>query len=347
MTSAALAASDTLETPEAKASFYHQATEATTYWRCVLPAKYLPGVVLPAEKMVAVKRDDGRCDFPDMENGTAVIQFPGDRGAAMVTMLAMAQGGKVFVEVDDNYIDQGDELWRKRSNWGQQIGSQAHTVQGHRWICENASGVIVTTEALAAAYREHSDNVHVCRNSIDPDDWPQLDKPNDGVFRIGWYASPSHDRDGVMAGKAMAWASRQPNVQVVNIGLDPPGWAFPRWWIPSQSNFIDLRPELMKLDVGISPLVGTPSAKFRSDLKPLEYGMGATLPILQAAPPYADWHDKPALMCWTEKDWMEQVKWCVRNQDEVRALGQLTREYVLRERTFTTEIDHWRTALAS
>jgi len=296
--------------------------------------------------MVAVQREDGRCNFPDMENGVAVIQFPGDRGTSLVTMLATAQGGKVFVEVDDNYIEQGDELWRKRSNWGQKIGgSQAHSVDGHRWICEHATGVIVTTEALAETYREHSDNVHVCRNSIDPDDWPELVKPDDGVFRIGWYASQSHDRDGVLVRRALAWASRQPNVEIVNIGLNPPGWNFTRTWVPYAEDFVSLRPEMMKLDVGISPLVATPASRFRSDLKPLEYAMGATLPVLQAAQPYADWYDKPALMCWTEKDWEDRIKWCVRNQDEVREMGKQAREYVLLNRTFKTEIVRWKEAL--
>jgi len=92
----------------------------------------------------------------------------------------------------------------KRAAWGEHIrGEQATSVQGHRWIVEHAYGVIVTTRALEAEYRRLNDNVHVCRNSIDPDDWP---KPSgrDETFRIGWYASNSHDRDAPMVAKALS-----------------------------------------------------------------------------------------------------------------------------------------------
>lgn len=282
-----------------------------------------------------------------MEGDCAILQFPGDKGAATITMLATSQGGRILVEVDDNYVDQGDALWRSRSGWGAKIGQTPHTVQGHRWICEHASGVIVTTEALRKSYLEVNDNVYVCRNTIDPNDWPELKKPSDGIFRIGWYASRSHDRDGLMARKAMSWASRQPGVEIVNIGLDPSGWDFKRQQIGWRDDFLTLREELMRLDVGISPLVGTPMTKYRSDVKALEYAMAGALPVLQAYEPYAEWDDKPARRCWTEKDWLDEIKWCVKNQDGARELAAKAREYVLQERTFKQEIVKWREAVSS
>jgi hypothetical protein len=51
----------------------------------------------------------------------------------------------------------------------------------------------------------------VCRNSIDPLDWPEPEKPTDGVFRVGYAASASHlydaadiDRAQLAAGGAHA-----------------------------------------------------------------------------------------------------------------------------------------------
>lgn len=300
-----------------------------------------------APKLAVVnKGDDKPLEFPDVENDTAIMQFPGDNGSAVVCLAMKATGKKFFVEVDDNYLDKGDPLWRKRSNWGSQIGSTAHTVQGHRWIVEHSHGVIVSTRALAEQYGEFNDNVHICRNSIDPDDWPDP-APRDETFRIGWYASQSHDRDEVMVRKALAWASRQPNVQIVNIGLDP-GWQIARRQIGWRENFRDLRPILGTLDVGVAPLVGTPMTRYRSDLKALEYAMGGAMPFVQAEEPYHEWRDVEfARMCATPGEWTDAIKWAVQNRDVVREKAQQARQHVLTHRTFVTEIDRWRKAIAS
>lgn len=326
-------------------TLYHQATPATTYWRVKLPAKYLPGGIHEAHRLEAVAEGDG-FRFPDLHGGVAIMQFPGDQGTALCLMALQAMGHRFLVEVDDNYLDASDPLWHARAGWGMRIGEAPHTRDGHRWITAHADGVIVTTPALADIYRSANENVTIARNSIDPDDWPELKKPDDGVFRIGWYASGSHDRDQAMCRKAISWASRQPGVEIVNIGLNPTGWDFPRVWHPWRDDFLAHREVLMQLDVGISPLIGTPMTKYRSDVKALEYAMGAAFPILQAYAPYDEWRDKPyARVCWTEDDWVDVIRWAVRNRDEVRERGLLAREYVLRERTFRTEVEKWRSAV--
>ena len=332
---------------KALATFFHQATPATTYWRCELPAKNLPGRLMAAHECRAFVDEDEQLQTPDVENGVAIVQFPGDNGTAVVLMALEATGQKFFVEVDDYYLAGNDPEWHKKSGWGDLIGQVPHTHQGHRWISEHASGVIVTTPRLADAYREVNDNVFVCRNSIDPSDWPTYLKPRDNVFRIGWYASGSHSRDESMVRKAMAWASRQPNVEIVTIGINPP-WNFNRMFIGWRNDFKEHRPELYKLDVGIAPLVMTPMTEYRSDVKALEYAMGGAMPIVQAEAPYDEWRDVEfARACWTPDDWMDALKWAVRNQDEVRARGAQAREFVLRERTFSTEIEKWKEAIGA
>jgi hypothetical protein len=295
--------------------------------------------------MVRHRGNDRPLEFPDLNNDTGIVQYPGDKGSAVVCMAMEATGKKLFVEVDDNYLDAHlDPLWAERAGWGTKIGDDPYTTQGHRWIAEHAYGVIVTTRALEKAYAEVNDNVHVCRNSIDPTDWPEPSERGE-TFRIGWYASPSHDRDAEQVRRALSWASRQPNVEIVNIGLDP-HWSFARRQVPWQNDFGKLRHELCKLDVGVCPLVGTPMTKYRSDLKALEYAMGGAMPIVQAYEPYWEWENNlSAGWCPTPSHWMDTIKWAVENRDEARARGQQAREYVLRERTFRTEINRWRQAI--
>jgi hypothetical protein len=304
--------------------------------------------VLPAHELTVrhyVKKQ--KLTFPQLRSDVAIVQYPGDNGSALCVMAMEASGKRMFVEVDDNYLDYGDELWMKRAAWSERIRDEnPHSVQGHRWIVEHSHGAIVTTRALGREYRKLNDNVHVCRNSIDPSDWPKPQQRGDDVLRIGWYASNSHDRDAVMVRAALSWASRQPNVEIVNIGYDP-AWGFARRQVGWTDNFIAQRKELCRLDLGVAPIVSSPLARYRSDLKALEYAMGGAMPVLQSAEPYWEWEDKTfARTCHTPDDWMRAIKWALKNRDEVSALAQQAREYVLAERTFKTEIERWREAVA-
>jgi hypothetical protein len=88
--------------PELAATFYSQETVATAYWRCVLPARALPGQVVKHRPKVVM--DDDMPAFPD-HRGSAVWQFPGweyERYA----MAAMQEAGvRCLIESDDNYLN--------------------------------------------------------------------------------------------------------------------------------------------------------------------------------------------------------------------------------------------------
>jgi glycosyltransferase involved in cell wall biosynthesis len=331
------------EPPTTLATFYQQATPGTAYWRCQVPSRALPG--RSTSELWMRDTEDGTVDFEDHE-GAAVFQFPGSKDRALAILNLNAAGVRTLVETDDNYLDTRDSAIRGRAGWVLEIGKGPHSVQGHRWCVENASGVIVTTEELAKLYRELNPNVYVCPNSIDTDDWdPAWGKPDDGVFRIGWFASMSHDRDERLIRRALSWASRQPDVEIVTMGYQPP-WEFRRKVIP-WSNDIGVYHRMMcQLDVGVSPVVRTGWAVCRSDLKALEYAMAGALPLLSAEPPYDPWRDKPALFAHSEKDFEQQVKWCVKNRDEVRAMAAEAKAYVMGERLIGHKVGLWREAVA-
>lgn len=336
--------------PDVKATFYYQATPATAYWRCVLPARHLPGVATSV--LDGVMRADGGLDLPD-HRGAAVFQFPADNERAGALRELQSQGVRYLVEVDDNYLDGMDATFRKRAGWTLSIGqskeewrAKPHSVEGHRWITERADGVIVTTPYLANIYREANENVYICRNSIDPSDWPALEKPDDGVFRIGWFASRSHDRDADLVRKALSWASRQPGVEVWTIGLDPAGWNFDRMQVGWSEDYTAYRKWLMKLDVQVAPILATSSALCRSDLKVLEGAMAGAMTVAQRAAPYSEWFDGPCLTASTAKEYVDRIRWCVKNQDEARALGREARELVLNTRTIQGEVTKWNEAVS-
>jgi hypothetical protein len=64
-------------------------------------------------------------------------------------------------------------------------------------------------------------NVRVVRSAVDPDDWPDPEKPSDGVFRVGWHGSLTHMADLPLIVDALRWAAAQDGVEVIVIGPNP------------------------------------------------------------------------------------------------------------------------------
>lgn len=322
-------------------TYYAQASPANAYLRCVLPARVTGGVVSPT---IIYRQDDDDFDFPAHRGKAAVLQFAGDKTWAANALGMQHKGIRVLIETDDNYTVTAGRV-QKRAQWGTKIGDSRHTLQGHMWIVQEASdGVIVTSEFLGRTYRKFGKPVYVCPNQIDPSDWTDLERP-DRPFTIGWFASLSHHDDARLVQRAMEWASRQPNVQVKTMGLNPTWWKFPRHHIPWATDLAVYRRAMFDIDVGLAPVVPTPWSLGRSDVKALEYAMGGALPILSDVEPYHWWHDKPALMAKDAKAFYHHVKWAVANQDEARALAREAKQLVLKERTIQANAWRWQEAI--
>lgn len=341
--------------PDMLASFYYQATHACAYLRCILPARYLPGVAT-GEMYSHVRLKDGveepqgeddieAIEFPFHHGKTAVMQFAGDSTWAVLQHHLQVQGVRTLVEVDDNYLTDPGKDVRTKSNWGQKIGSAMHTYQGHRYIVNWADGVIVTTEQLASAYRRENKNVYVIPNPVDPWDWRHVKRKPDDVFRIGWIASHSHTKDIPLVRRAFEWASRQKGVEVVCLGITP-GWGFEHTQLPWVDDLDAYRMMMGTLDVGVCPVVPDQFSLFRSDIKASEYAMGGAAVICSDVPPYADWeHEANCLKAASAKDFYHHVKRLVQNRDETKQLAAEGRKWVDANRNIHRLMPLWEEAL--
>lgn len=354
---------------ELLATFYYQATHGTAYWRCLLPARFLPGQAI-FNYPVRVQDEEGKLQLPQQE-GAAVLQFTGDESHYLLVKYLREQGVRTLVEVDDNYAHWFPEHM-KRAGWARTVKdtlrevprnpedpeagtvmvTQGYSVEAHLNTVQEADGVICTTPYLAAQYRKHNDNVYVCGNHIDPADWPALQKPDDGVFRIGWFASASHRNDGDLIEQALRWAGKQPDVEIVmiNVGVtsNKPWWtSFPFKHIAWSADFAVYRTFIQEMDVGLCPVVGTPWALYRSDLKALEYAMSGALPVVSDVPCYAELEMPHVRYCKTPKDWLRAIQWACANRDQVKEQALECREWTLQNRTVEQNIDQWKLAVAA
>ncbi len=332
------------------ATFWRQATPGTTYWRGYLPMQHLPGQVQPiqedsifweneAEEILGLRRQAG---------DTAIWQFLGDDGRSRIALKLKAQGLRTLMEVDDNYLRFAPPLYGKFGAWTKTHkealeNGTGYSVELHRVLVPQMDGIIVSTENLADEYSRWNDNVYLCPNSVDPDDW-DVERTESDVLRIGYYGSPSHVRDFPLVKKALKWAARQPNVEVSMLGFAPPGWTGKL--APWADDMFAARANLGNIDVGIAPLTVNPWSVGKSDVKAMEYAMAGVMPILQDAAPYAPWAqiDWP-WMAKTEADWMRVIQEIVAERDTVAQHANEARDYVLKYRTIQANIMYWEEAL--
>jgi glycosyltransferase involved in cell wall biosynthesis len=322
-----------------KATFYCQATPVTTYLRCELPARYLPGKV----SRECVNAMQGDLVFHPDHEGVGVFQFAGDPYWMVTIHHLQVNGTRVMVESDDNYFAVAPTM--KNTGWVKKTREGDHSIQGHREIVRWADGCIVTTEHLAKQYRKHNPNVYVCPNTIDPLDWPKVKKTDDGVLRIGWFASNSHVDDAKLVARALEWASKQKDVEVVTMGFNPSWRHFRRKHI-SWQNLPGYREALHELDIGLAPVVGTPWALGRSDLKALEYAYAGAAVVLSDVAPYKPWvAGENCLKAGSASDFYKQVRHLVQHRDEVKQLAKAGRDYVVSQRTTQKQIGLWQQAI--
>lgn len=361
-------ASEAVPYEPAKATFYSQSSTATTYYRCQLPSRHLPGLVNSGLGDAMLEEGDTFV-FPRHE-GMAVWQFPGDLARAAQITTMQRQGVPCFVEVDDSYLNAHQALFR--AGWVEKANDtkSRHSVEMHKALVKQADGVVCASQMLVNQYRKVNPNTFLCPNQIEPTDWPPLVKPDDGVIRVGWFGSSSHKADAALARPALEWAAQQPNVEVWLMGVgadtvaeeDAEGnlvnahqkqwWTFKGekgyWHSPPDNDLPTYWSKLMKLDIGLAPVENNHWSDCRSDLKAMEYAMAGACPILSEVPPYENWESgKGCLKARTPRQFIDHVKNLLRDPARMRDLAQEAREYVLSERTAEQNVWYWEQALAS
>lgn len=341
-----------LEREEADVTFWRQATPGTTYVRCFLPARYVNGQCLGLRNYdLDWDHDLDRVIVARQKGNTSVWQFLGDDWRSRIAFALQDQGVRILMEVDDNYtqphpVYPGQKVaWHRTIKESQKIGGSGYSNEMHRRLIPEMDGVIVSTPYLRRIYLEYHDDVFLCPNTVDPDDWTDLAEKDPDVLRIVYSGSKSHIRDTPMVKKALKWASRQKGVEVWLQGVGKDDWTFAQKQ-PWSDSLAEYRHHLGRFDVGVAPLVGGEWANGKSDLKALEYAMAGVLPLLALEEPYRPWFDRPEyLVESSEEAWVDKLKWVVRNRDAIPELTRRAQTYVMNERTTEANAWRWRKAL--
>lgn len=335
------------------ATWWMQATAGVNYYRAELPSRHLPGKALLLDTR-DLQEVDGEVVVPRQEGPASIWLFPGNTTRALIMVQLKNLGYRVLVEVDDNYTRQPPMLevstWLNRRD---QTKEDRHSFEVHQHIVKHvADGVICSTQALADLYSRMNDNVYVCRNAIDPTDWPEeATHSEDGVLRIGWAGSASHRYDLGDIRQALDWASRQKDVEVVLFGhaetmgslIEQPNVRHIGWVDGLQ----DYRQQLGVIDVMLCPLRPSAWANCKSDVKALEAAMAGAVPVVSRTEPYRPWWDgeAPGYVADTKKGFVKIVKHLVANREEARQAAHAAKDYVLAHRDIRNSVSEWREAI--
>ena len=330
------------------ATWWQQKTSGTSYIRCSVPARYLPGQALALRYSDVKLGSDGEVIVP-RHQGVGIFQFVGNATRALIMAHLQEQGIKALMEVDDNYLTPSPDP--TRTEWQTKIDrseNDRYSFQAHRKIIRWVDGVICSTDELAERYeKKTSAPIYVCPNSADPEDWPVLgeDAGRPGTIRnIGFAGSASHIYDTVLVERALDWAARN-GASVHRFGGTGSSWRFEHVATPWNNDLAEYRESLQVLDVGVCPLKPGDWQDCKSDLKAIEYTLSGAIPIVSKVPPYKDWLDVVP-SCASEKDWLKAIKWAVRAPaDELQEVWKQAYELVTTSKLISQNIDRWREAI--
>jgi len=320
-------------------TFVPNVTEGTAHWRCFTPAKALGAKVVDPKDCL----DYSNWTVVGMEGSVCVWQHVQQWDALAIMAKQVADGVKVFVDVDDNYL-------RKPPNHVPSVwGKEQYAI--HKEAIQLAHGVLASSEALAETYRRElgtTTPVFFCPNCIDPSAYPDtaVRAKFDGIYRIGFAGSHSHRAGDLrLVSRALSAASKCPDVEIVCFGTWRSDWKFPFVRVGGVP-LAEYREYLTVLDVGLAPLVVDEWTICKTHIKAMEYAMAGVLPIVQDCEvfKYWDWLYPFKLMCKTPRDYMKAVLYAVDHQEEAKTIARLCKDFVLANWVIYDNVHYWREA---
>jgi glycosyltransferase involved in cell wall biosynthesis len=265
-----------------------------------------------------------------------------------------AHGGLVVASTDDDDIHLPP--WHSAFGKGQGGSQNIDRRNWHRTV-ELADALIVSTPALAHAYRRHNRNVHVLPNYLDWRMWhavsPSFERAEPKRLRVGWLGDPKL-RDGdlkVLRAFLPAWLKRHPEVDFVSAGSDkthdligiPEGQ---RVTLPGIA-FIERRlHELLDFQIGLIPLADCKFNEAKSHLKGLEYAACGIPALASPSASYRDWlgDGDCGFLARSPKEWSQSLDLLAADGDLRRRMGVAARARA-REHSLDNHWQEWAEAL--
>jgi glycosyltransferase involved in cell wall biosynthesis len=242
-----------------------------------------------------------------------------------------------------------------------------------------ADMLTVSTNGLKREYARFNDNIHVCHNAIDNPTIPIMEnyqapeRKNDGVIRIGWAGSATHNSDFATIIKPLSEVlMERKNVRLVFIGADMKsimprsvqmkceffGHTFPispdgkplsysqDGISPTEAYYTFLKSA--NLDIGLAPIERYVFNSCKSYIKLLEYGIAKIPFIASRFGPYQEYTGQqyfgPNQLGFTPEDakgWKKALNALIDSAELRQRLVENNYKNVIEKHLMSTKIQEW------
>jgi glycosyltransferase involved in cell wall biosynthesis len=327
--------------------FVSELTGDTIRYRCHHPAEALALAGVSSD--VKIRRDSRLADQLGRYNVFVLHRVPWDEEVGAFFAGARAARKTVLFDTDD-LVFEPEAAAAVPMDRVDDAGRDAliDEIRRLRRTLEEADGVIVSTDFLAARARRLNPNVHVIYNVVSREMVEQAERilaegsRKDSPVTIAYLAgTPTHARDFAEAADAiLATLDAHPEVRFLGVGHVHLDERFTHYGaraelVPMQ-RWRDLPDVLARADINLAPLESNSAfTEAKSCVKYLEAGL---LAIPTIASPRGDFRRAMAdrvtgVFAEGERDWREALQLLVESRDLRSELGQAARHGVHRDHT--------------
>lgn len=325
-------------------------TSPVDQWRIVRPYKNLQkryGVKVDFKKTLVAPQKAPKRDFDEEKAAQETLQlfkkydlvvssyFQNAIVGTLAIICSQKTGTPLVIDVDDDWwsIPKDNPFWLRNDE----------TVAAKiRWLLAEAPHLTTTNEILKGVYLKYrpQKNVHIIPNMISLEEYSHPPFDNGDRVVVGWFGGSSHYKDINESGflKALQKIMHEHK----NVYFEACG-ALLDTYLPKQRvrliepvrglRWLELFKSL-RFDVGVAPLLDTPFANGKSDIKWQEYAcMGAAF-IGSNVGPYKRTvlHNIDGLtVANTEEGWYNALKKLVINKDKRKELATNARRRVVQD----------------
>jgi glycosyltransferase involved in cell wall biosynthesis len=303
--------------------------------------------------------------------GSDIIVFHRPETSKFLDLAKMCKndGKKIVMDNDDTFFIDGKHPLAELSSEGKSLNLKDRQDSIIEFL-KIADLVTCSTETLAKEYREHSENVVVLPNCVDPDDWDEDIKRNkSSKVRIGIVGSAAMEYDYLHIKDIIRKLSQRDDVEIVMFGLgsrkhrennplvtktftdEYTFWDsitfdhFP--WCQIEDYMATLNGA--RLDMMLIPRQENYFNKCKSNVKFLEASM-CEIPVIAQSfedGPYEEIPSDCGILIKDNKDWEEKIELLIKSKVLRRSMGKKAREYVLNNYNIAGKAHLWESAYKS
>jgi len=276
-----------------------------------------------------------------------ILQRQYDLNVLMPVLAMRKAGAKTVYEIDDDLFNVPD--WNPSSR----VLNTKKVQDGIKHFLANVDAMFVTTDALAAAYRNYCENIYVLPNSIDYEIVFPPGERNTIKPVVCWQGSYTHAKDVAVARAGFERLAKDKDILfkmwcgITNDKqqeFDIPGAEV----VPAVSfeNFYQMSNQI-GMYVGLAPLSTHPFNRGKSNLKFLEYTVYNAVTVASAFGPYRDTIEDgvTGILVSDNRDWYDKVRMVIDDKVLHATLLENAKKFVRENYSIEKNYKLWQTAI--